>query len=108
MMMIIEMMRRIQRLLLAISQGRGDTIDYLQSRHIGIQHTTFFFLLLFLIPFSKHLGLVLDKGLYLRTSSYIYAFNLGQALNSQDIWLIVCFYTTLLLGCLKSCAWNML
>ena len=47
-------MRRIRRRLLAINQGRGDTIDYLQSRHIGIQHTYFFFVdFTFLFPLAN-------------------------------------------------------
>ena len=76
MMMIVVVMRRIRRRLLATNQGRGDTIDYLQSRHIGIQQTSFFFCCyLFFISFCKHLNSVWDKGLYLRTSFYIYAFN---------------------------------
>ena len=45
-MMMMEVMKRIQRRLLAINQGRGSTIDYLQSRHIGILHTAFYTTLL--------------------------------------------------------------
>ena len=51
MMMMMEVMRRIQRWLLAISQGRSDTIDYLQLRLIGIQHTTFFYAFFFFFYF---------------------------------------------------------
>ena len=45
---MMEVMRRIQRRLLAISQGRVGTIDYLQSRHICTQHTTFSLFVLFI------------------------------------------------------------
>ena len=69
-MMIIMtvVMRRIRRRHLATNQGRGNAINYLQSRHIGIQHTTFSFLLLllFFISFSKYLNLVWDKRVVLK------------------------------------------
>ena len=52
MMTMMEVMRRIQRQLLAISQGRVGTIDYLQSRHICTQHTTFSLFVAFLFLFS--------------------------------------------------------
>ena len=75
--------------------------------YIGIQQSFFFFSFLLLwfffsfISLSKHLDLVWGKGLYLRTSFYIYASNWDLALNLQDIWLIVCFHMTLLIGCLE-------
>ena len=52
MMMMVEV-RRIQRRLLATNQGRGNNIDYLQSRHIDIQHIFLLLLLLFLFPLAK-------------------------------------------------------
>ena len=48
-MMMMAMMRRIQRILLATNQGRGNIIDYLQSRHIGIRHTYFFLFVAFIV-----------------------------------------------------------
>ena len=45
--------RRIQRQLLATNQGRGNNIDYLQSRHIDIPHIFLLLLLLFLFPLAK-------------------------------------------------------
>ena len=76
MMMIMVVMRRIRRRLWPTNQGRGDTIDYLQLRHRHTTHISFFLLLLlFFISFSRHLNLVWAKGLYLRTSFCIYAFN---------------------------------
>ena len=62
MMMVVVARRRIWRRLLATSQGRGGTLDYLQSQNIyNKQHSLFFFfflLLIFFIPFSRHLCLV--------------------------------------------------
>ena len=60
MMMMMEVMRRIYKQLLAISQRRSDTIDYLQSKHICTQNKTFslFVAFVFFIFFSKHLDLV--------------------------------------------------
>ena len=52
MMVVVVVVRRIWKRLLATSQGRGSTVDQLQSQHIyNKQHTAFSFLFLFLIFF---------------------------------------------------------
>jgi len=51
---VVVVIRRIWRRLLAINEGRGDTIDFLQSRNISIQHTFFFFVAFtFLFPLAN-------------------------------------------------------
>ena len=48
MMMMMVARRRIQKQFLATNQGRGGTVDYLQSQHIyNKQHTTFSFNIFF-------------------------------------------------------------
>ena len=66
-MMMTVVKGRIRKRLLATNQGKCDTIDYLKSRHIGIEHKNSFVAFVF-ISFSRYLNLVWVKGLYLRTS----------------------------------------
>ena len=79
-------MRRIRRRLLAIDKGRGGTIDYLQSRHIGIQHTSFSF---FFFPFFAFLLLLLLLFNFLWQT---FEFSLRQRVLFKNI-----FFTLMLL-----------
>ena len=56
------------------------------SHNIYTTNNTQFFLFFFALNvfFIRHLGLVSDKGLYLRTSFYIHAFDWNLAFNLQD------------------------
>ena len=77
-MVIVMVIRRIQRRLLAISRKMWHHWLPVVKTYSHTIHSFFFFAFMvffFLISLCKHLDLFWDKRLYLRTSFYIYAFN---------------------------------